>query len=331
MTWRRLSVAAMRPLLILFGIIAVLAPNTSNAQSAGVRKIGYLSVTASPQTAYLDAFRKGLRDRGWTEGQNLIVDYRWAAGKIERVPELARELLQLNVEVLVTYGNKPPHLLKEFVKNTPIVALSCDPIETMVASLARPGGNITGLGCLSSELTPKKLELLLEIVPGARRIVLLYNPNDPGPNLAVTLARDTAARRGVEIEPVPVSNPGEFERALSLIAQRLPDALFVYPDPLMGSLIKPTVDFAAKHRLPAVYGFRQWPDAGGLMSYGSSLLDQAYRGAEYVDKVLRGAKPGELPVERPHRFELIVNTKAAKAAGLTIPASVLLRADQILD
>jgi putative ABC transport system substrate-binding protein len=239
--------------------------------------------------------------------------------------------VRLNVEVIVTYGNKPPHLIKDVVKTTPIVALSCDPIETMVASLARPGGNITGLGCLSSELTPKKLELLLEVVPSAKRLAVLYNPTDPGPQLAVRLARETAAKRRVEIDAVPVSTPEEFERGLAAIAQHRPDALFVYPDPLTGSQIKATVEFAARHRLPAIYGFRQWPDAGGLMSYGSSLLDQAYRGAEYVDKLLRGAKAADLPVEQPRRFEFVINHKTAKALGLTIPPAVLLRADQVIE
>jgi putative tryptophan/tyrosine transport system substrate-binding protein len=231
----------------------------------------------------------------------------------------------------VTYGNKPPHVIKDIVKPTPVVALSCDPLETMVTNLARPGGNITGLTCLSSELTPKKLELLLEVVPNAKRLVVLYNPTDPGPILALKLAQDMALHRQVKLESVAVSTPEEFERGLATVGQLHPDALYVYPDPLTARFAKATIEFAAKQRLPAVYGFRQWPEAGGLMSYGSNLRDLAYRGAGYVDKILKGTKPADLPVEQPTKFELVINLKTAKALGLTIPPSLLARADQVIE
>ena len=221
-------------------------------------------------------------------------------------------------------------MIKDIVKTTPIVALSCDPLETMVVSLARPAGNITVLTCLSSELTSKKLELLLDAVPKVKRLVILYNPNDPGPQLALKLAQEMAAHRQLKLEPVAVSTAEEFERRLATIAQLHPDAMYVYPDPLTARFAKVTIDFAAKHRLPAVYGFRQWPDAGGLMSYGSNLRDLAYRGAGHVDKILKGAKPADLPVEQPTKFELVINLKTAKALGLTIPPSLLQRADEII-
>ena len=313
-------------------LTAVVAPVA--AQSAASRKVGFLSFTPAPPAGvvypYVDGFRQGMRDQGWVEGQTVAVEYRWAAGNVDALPELARELIRLNVEAIVTYGNKTPHAIKDVVKTAPIVALSCDPLETMVTSLARPGGNITGLTCLSSELTPKKLELLLDVVPNAKRLALLYNPSDPGPALALRLAREVAARRQLALEAVPISSPDDGDRALAAIARAHPDALYVYPDPVTARLAAATIDFAAKHRLPAMYGFRQWPDAGGLMSYGSNLREQAYRGAGYVDKILKGARPADLPVEQPTKFELVINLKAARALGLTMPQSLLLRADYVI-
>ena len=322
--------------VILLASLAAGAAAPSDAQPAtSARRIGFLSVSAPPPGPapypYVERFRQGLRDRGWLEGQNLVVDYRWAAGRIDALPELAGELARQHVEIIVTYGNKPPHVLKDIVRATPIVALSCDPLETMVTSLARPAGNITGQTCLSSELTPKKLELLLDVVPHARRIAILYNPSDPGPELALKLAQDFGARRHVKIEPVVIAAAADFDRALAAIVQLRPDALYVYPDPLTASLARATIDFAARQRLPTIYGFRQWPDAGGLMSYGSNLADLAYRGAGQVDKILKGAKPTDLPVEQPTKFELVVNLKTAKAIGLAMPSSILLRADQVIE
>ena len=321
-------------LAVLLGLLAI--PSASDAQQpSSVRRIGFLSMSPEPPAStpypYLEGFRHGLRDRGWIEGQNFAVEYRWAAGRLETLPDLARELVRLNVEAIVAYGNKPPHIMKEIVRTTPIVALSCDPLETMVTSLARPGGNITGVTCLSSELTAKKLELLLEAAPSAKRLTILYNPNDPGPTLALKLAQEFAARRQVKIDPLAVGTASEFEPALGAIAQSRPDALYVYPDPLTARFARPTIELAARQRLPAIYGFRQWPEAGGLMSYGSNLGDLAYRGAGYVDKILKGTKPSDLPVEQPTKFELVINLKAAKALGLTLPPSLLLRADQVIE
>ena len=320
-------------LAVLAGLLAVPPPGDAQPTTA-TRKIGFLSASPAPGPPgypYVDGFRLGLRERGWIEGQNLAVEYRWAAGRVDVLPDLARDLSRQNVEVIVTYGNKPPHVIKDTVKTIPIVALSCDPLETMATSLARPAGNITGVTCLSSELTPKKLELLLAAVPNVKRLAILYNPSDPGPELALRLANDFAARRHVKVEPVAVQTAEEFDRALAAIAQAHPDALYVYPDPLTARFAKTTIEFAAKHRLPAMYGFRQWPEAGGLMSYGSNLGDLAYRGAEHVDKLLRGAKPADLPIEQPTKFELIVNVRTARALGLAIPPSLLSRADQVIE
>ena len=320
----------------LAALLCIVVALDAGAQQTGQprRIIGFLSMTPAPQSAsvpYLEGLRQGLRERGWVEGQNLSIEYRWAAGQVDALPSLARELLTRNVEVIVTYGNKPPHVLKEMVKTVPVVALSCDPLEMMVSSLARPTGNITGVTCLSSELTSKKLDLLLDVAPTAKRIAILHNRNDPGPVLALKLAQEFAIRRHVRIDAVAVGAPEEFEHALADIAQSRPDAIYVYPDPLTARFAKPTIELAAKLRLPAIYGFRQWPEAGGLMSYGSSLGDLAYHGAGHVDKILRGAKAADLPVEQPTKFELVINQGTAKALGLTIPPSLLLRADQVIE
>jgi len=221
--------------------------------------------------------------------------------------------------------------VKDIVRGTPIVALSCDPLETMVASLAGRAATSRGSRACPSELTGKKLDLLLEMVPNAKRLAMLYNSSDPGPILALRLAREVAARRQLVLEPVTIGGPEELERALAAISRARPDALYVYPDPVTARVAAATIDFAARHRLPAMYGFRQWPEAGGLMSYGSNLRDQAYRGAGYVDKILKGTKPGDLPVEQPTKFELVVNIKTARALGLPISASFLQRADQIIE
>jgi putative ABC transport system substrate-binding protein len=315
-------------------IVVILAvPLAADSQSA--RKIGFLSVSPPPRAAgtypYLEGFRQGLRERGWVEGQNLIIEYRWGADRPESAGELARELLRLNVDVIVTYGNQPPHALKDVVKTVPIVALSCDPLETIVTSLARPSGNITGTTCMSSELTPKKLELLLEAVPSARRLAMLYNSADPGPRLGVKLAQEVAMRRQLKLQTIAVTTPDEFPGALAAIGSFHPDALYVYPDPLTARFARATIDFAAREHVPTMYGFRQWPEAGGLMSYGSIIRDLGYRGAGQADKILKGAKPVDVPIDQATTFELVINLKTAKALGLTIPPSLLLRADQVIE
>jgi ABC-type uncharacterized transport system substrate-binding protein len=249
------------------------------------------------------------------------------------LPGLAAQLVREGVDLILVGSTQGALAAKSATRTIPIVMVRTgDPvIDGIVPSLAHPSGNITGVTCLSSELTPKKLELLLDAVPNVKRLVILYNPGDPGPQLALKLAQEMATRRQLKLEPVAVSTPEEFERSLATIARLHPDAMYVYPDPLTARFAKATIDFAAKQRLPAVYGFRQWPDAGGLMSYGSNLRDLAYRGAGYVDKILKGAKPADLPVEQPTKFELVINLKTAKALGLTIPPSVLLRADQVIE
>jgi putative ABC transport system substrate-binding protein len=320
-------------LKLLLTIVVLAAPLAAESQSA--RKIGFLSVSPPPRAGgtypYLEGFRQGLRERGWVEGPNLSIEYRWGADRPESAAELAGELVRLNVDVIVTYGNQPPHAIKDVVKTVPIVALSCDPLETLVTSLARPSGNITGTTWMSSELTPKKLELLLEAVPSAKRLALLYNPADPGPQLAVKLAQEVAVRRQLKLQAIGVTTPDEFPGALASIGNFHPDALYVYPDPLTARFARATIDFAAKEHVPTMYGFRQWPEAGGLMSYGSIIRDLGYRGAGQADKILKGAKPADVPIDQATTFELVINLKTAKALGLAIPPSLLLRADQVIE
>jgi putative ABC transport system substrate-binding protein len=325
----RIGTCGLKLLLILAILSAPLAVVSQP------RKIGFLSVSPPPQTGgtypYLEGFRQGLRERGWVEGQNIDIEYRWGADRRESAADLARELVRLNVDVIVTYGNQPPHAVKDAVKTVPIVALSCDPLETLATSLSRPSGNITGTTCMSSELTPKKLELLLEAVPGAKQLAILYNSADPGPRLAVKLAQEVAVRRQLKLHAIAVTTPEEVYGAFATITNLHPDALYVYPDPLTARHARVTIDFVAKERLPTMYGFRQWPEAGGLMSYGSIIRDLGYQGAGQADKILRGARPADVPIEQATKFELVINLKTAKALGLTIPPSLLLRADQVIE
>jgi len=273
---------------------------------------------------------QALSDLGWREGSNLSTEWRWADGRLERLPDLAAELVKLNVDVIVAGAFKPGQVARQATSQIPIVLVTCDPYRWIVDSLARPGGNVTGQTCMSSELSPKKLEFLKQAVPAISRVAFLYNPDDPGPSQALKLCQDAAPSLGVMLFPVTIQHPSEIDRALSAIVKERPDALFVYPDSVTARVRAQTIDFVNRQRLPAVYGFRAWVDAGGLLSSGASLAEMQRRAMGQVDKILKGAKPADLPVEQPAKFELVINLKTAKALGLTIPQSILVRADEII-
>jgi putative ABC transport system substrate-binding protein len=251
---------------------------------------------------------------------------------MERLPDLATELVNLKVDVLLAGAFKPGRAARQATTSIPIVLVTCDPYQWIVDSLARPGGNVTGQSCMSAELSPKRLQLLKEVAPRISRVAFLYNPDpdEPGPSLALKLLLAEAPSLGIKLLPVPIRRPEEFDSARETIRREQPDALFVYPDPVTILVRARTVEFADKQRLPAMYGFRWWVDPGGLMSYGTTLADMQRRAARQVDKILKGAKPADLPVEQPTKFELVINLKAAKAMGLTIPQSVLGRADEVI-
>ncbi len=280
----------------------------------------------------LDGFRRGLRDLGYVEGQNIHLELRSAEATSAKLPDLAAELVRLKMDVIVTSGTPAALAAKRATTAIPIVmAVAGDPVGTqLVASLARPGANITGLSLMAPELGGKRLQLLKEVVPGVSRVAVLWNAANP---YAVLVWRETeaAARTlGVRLQSLAVRGPDDFEGAFRAATSGRAGALITVEDGLTLSYRTRIVDFAAKSRLPAMYGFREFVDAGGLMSYAADLFDLFRRAATYVDKILKGTKPADLPVEQPTRFELVINLKTAKALGLTIPPSILIRADQVI-
>jgi ABC-type uncharacterized transport system substrate-binding protein len=275
---------------------------------------------------------QGLRDLGYVEGQNIVIEYRWAEGKLESLPALVEEVVRRRVDVIVSSATPAIRFAKEQTTTIPIVMAGVtDPVGVgFVTSLARPGGNITGLTHLSPDLSGKRLELLKEVVPRLLRVAVLWNPNQPGQSAAFKDTQVAAQALRVTLISMEVRNREEIERALSGMGKDHPQALFELPDPLTFFNRELITEFAAKHGLPAMYSFREYVDAGGLMSYGTSFPDLFRRAATYVDKILKGAKPADLPVEQPMKFELVINLKTAKQIGLTIPPNVLARADKVV-
>jgi len=319
------------------GAVLLAAPLAAEAQQAGkVARIGLLSLNLVPNRHLGEAFRQGLRDLGYVEGRNVVIEYRDAEGKPERLPALAAELVALKVDVIVTGGGTPPALAaKQATKTIPIVFSSVpDPVtDKLVTSLARPGGNVTGSSNLNPELVGKCLEQLKQVVPGVSRVAVLWQPGamDERTEQDILKAADVAARAlGVRLQVVEARGSADVDRALSDITRARAAALTVLPSAMLFTERRRLVALAAKNRLPAVYAQREFVDAGGLMSYGPNLADLFRRAAVYVDKILKGAKPADLPVEQPTKFELVINLKTAKALGLTIPPSVLGRADEVI-
>ena len=315
-------------------VLAVLLPTVAHAQSVRIARVGVLSAGPPPTAAAppnSEVLVRGLRELGWIEGQNIAFEYRYAAWQVERLPDLAGELVRANVDVIFTGGYRPVLAARDATRSIPIVVFTCDPVETLIGSLARPGGNMTGSTCLSAELSPKKLQFLKETVPGAARIAVLFNPDDPGPTLGMKLMEEAAPRLQVKLQSVSVRTDADVTAALVMLGRERPDALLVYPDFVTSRNRPKILEFAAKYRLPAMYGFREWVDAGGLMSYGSNLQEQVYRTAFTIDKILKGANPATMPIEQPTRFELVVNRKTARAIGLTIPRSVLEQANVLVE
>jgi putative tryptophan/tyrosine transport system substrate-binding protein len=300
-----------------------------NAQPAGkIARIGILANFSSPQ---LDALRQALRDIGYIEGQNLLIEHRYAEGKSDRVPKLAAELLDLKIDLIVPIGPMTPIVAKT-VKGIPVVfGISGDPVEAgLVASLARPGGNATGMTFFASVLAGKRVELLKEAVPGTARIGVLANPNHAGESVEFRETETAAKAMSVTIQRHTAQVPDDFAGAFSAITKQRANALITFPDALMMAHRKEIAEFAGKLRLPSVGGWSEFADAGGLMTYGPNLVDSFRRVAFYVDKILKGAKPADLPVEQPTKFELVINLKTAKQIGLTISPNVLARADRVI-
>jgi putative tryptophan/tyrosine transport system substrate-binding protein len=323
-----------RFLTVLF--VAALFSPAEAQQTKKVPRIGYLSPTdAARESTRAEVIRLALRERGYIEGQNIAVEYRYTEGKVDRAPELAAELVRLRVDLIVVAGGDSwIRAAKNATTTIPIIMMGSgsDPVEAgLVESLARPGGNVTGLTLLTGELGGKRLELFKEAVPKLARIAVLYDPVSRASVVDVKEVLPAAARAlRLTIEPWEIRAAGGFEKIFTRLSKERSDGLYVSPGPLTLANGKRIADLALKSRLPSMYVRREFVDAGGLMSYGAELADSYRRVAYYVDKILKGAKPADLPVEQPTKFELVINLKTAKQIGLTIPPSVLARADKVI-
>jgi len=320
------------------GLVATLAlallvsfPAFAAQQSGRVPRIGFL-VFVSSETRYR-GFQQGLRELGYREGQNITIEFRSADGSPERLKDLTDELVRLPVDVIVAGSTVGAETAKRATSAIPVVfANVADPVALgLVASLAKPGGNITGLSTDSPEITGKRLELIKEVIPGMRRIGVLWNQDATGSVAQFNQLKPAAQSLGVDVRSLPIRPPvPEIDKAFGTAKNWRADALIALDDALIFANRTRIIALAVRHRLPAMYGYREFPEASGLMAYGPSRYDMYRRAATYVDKILKGGKPAELPVEQPTRFELVVNLKTAKALGLTIPQSVLIRADQVI-
>jgi putative ABC transport system substrate-binding protein len=318
----------------LLGSILLATASLAEAQQPGkVPRIGFLAVP-SPSffSTRMNAFREGLYDLGHVEGKNIAIEYRYAGGNLDRLPALAAELVRLKVDVIVTSSAPGAVAAKNATGTIPVVFVTAgDPVGMgLVTSMARPGGNTTGLTTHAPELSGKRLELLKEVVPRITRVAVLWNPSNPGFSEMLKEMQAASQAHALQLQSLEVRSLEDFEAAFDSLARGNSHAIIVVSDPFLNTHHKLILDVAVKHRLPAMYGGPEVVDAGGLMSYGPSFSDQYRRAATYVDKILRGTKPAELPVERPMKFELVINLKTAKQIGLTIPKSVLYRVDRVI-
>ena len=320
-----------RRFVIALGAGAFAAALAAHAQQAV--KVWRLGVLANEPWPPIEGLQQGLRELGYIDGQNLRFEYRWAEGRSERFRALATDLVSLKVDAIVTWGTPATVAARQATTTIPIVMGAIgDPIGAgVVSSLARPGGNVTGLSALTAELEAKRLELLKELLPSVSRVAVLSNPANPYCVIAVKHARLGAQALGLKLDVVEMQETGDLDRALLAVSQQHPDAALVIADPVLVSHRKRIAEFMTKNRLPAAYTYREHTEAGGLISYSTNYYDSFRRAAAYVDKIFKGAKPGDLPIEQPTKFELVVNMKTAKALGIKIPNSILLRADKVIE
>ena len=319
----------------LIAAVALLAaPLAAKAQQpAKIARIGFLGAGSAYRLAtYIEAFRQGLHEAGYIEGKNILIEYRWAEDRYERLPDLAAQLVQMKVDVIVTEGTNSTQAAKNATKTIPIViALASDPVGSgLVHSLGRPGANVTGVTTLSFELVGKQMQMLKELVPGLARMALLWDPLNTPLLRALKGIEADARSLGLELQLTEARAASELDKAFSELARKRPGALTVLSSLMFDGQQKRIADFAAQNRLPAVYTKTPFAEAGGLISYGADFPALFKHASVYVDKILKGANPSDLPVEQPAKFELVINLKAARALGLTIPQSVLLRADRVI-
>jgi putative tryptophan/tyrosine transport system substrate-binding protein len=302
----------------------------ARAQQKKIPRVGVLFIGSRNQP-HLEAFKQGLRERGYTEGKNIVLEYRYAEGNNDRLPQLAAELVRDKVDVMVTTASVSALAARAVTKTIPIVMTSGNPLESgLAASLAKPGGNVTGLTVLSVDLSGKRVELLRETFPKTTRIAALQSPQDFEAGAGYKETQEAAKAFSLPLHPVEVQSANDFEHAFAQMEKARETALLVILSPMITLNSRRIVELALKYRLPGMYPTKQFAEEGGLMSYGPLIPDLYRRAATYVDKILKGAKPGELPVEQPTKFELVINLKTAKQIGVTIPANVLARADRVI-
>jgi len=315
---------------LLATVFLATVPPAEAQQPKKVPRIGVLSPGFPGPSPLLDAFRQGLHELGYVEGQNIAIEYRFAEAKPEPLPDLAAELVRLKVDVILAINTPAVQAAKNATKTIPIVFTWVSFPDSFVASLARPGGNVTGLTTLSEDLSGKRLELLKEALPGISRVAVLWNSANPNPTYQFREMERASLQLGIQLQPLGVRGPDELPNAFKVATREHAGALFVIEDAVLLQHRTRILDLAAKLRLPVASSYREFAEAGGLLSYAPNLPDQFHRAATYVDKILKGTKPADLPVEQPMKFELIINLKTAKQIGLTIPPDVLARADRMI-
>jgi putative ABC transport system substrate-binding protein len=318
--------------LALGALLFALCSPVEAQQPTKIARIGYLSPGDPVSRVYrIEAFRQGLKELGYIEGKNIIIEYRFAEARMERLPELAGELIGLKVDIIFAQALPSTEAAKNATQMIPIVTSSQDPVRSgLVAGLPRPGGNITGLANLTSELVGKRLELLKEVIPQLSRVAVLWTPSTPE---STTWRRTEVAAQslGVQLQAAEVRERDDLEPAFTAIKRERAEALFMIRSPIVNDLAKRIANLAANSRLPAIYDEKRFPQLGGLMSYGTDLADVDRRAAIYIDKILKGAKPADLPIERPTKFELVINLGTAKALGVKIPAHLLMEAERVIE
>jgi putative ABC transport system substrate-binding protein len=312
---------------------AVVWPLTARAQQGGKKYVIGRFSAGSVTDPVNDVLTEALRESGWVEGENVVFERRYAENRLERLPELAADLVRLNVDVILAGGTLAPLAAKRATSTIPIVMVNAgDPLGTgLVASLARPGGNVTGMSLMAPELGGKRLELLKELLPRLARVAVLWNAANPYSALVFKQVQAAGGTLGIEVQSLELRDPDDFDGAFETVQRQHPDALITVEDPLTFNHRKRIADFAAGQQLPSLSGLSEFAAAGGLISYGANQVDLFRRVAGYVDKILKGAKPADLPVQQPSKFELVINLKTAKAVGITIPPSLLARADEVIE
>jgi putative ABC transport system substrate-binding protein len=322
--------------VVVFLLLAVSLGTAAAQSSEKVQRVGYISPGSSSdpmRLRRLEAFRQGLRELGHVEGQNIALEPRWAEGEDNRYSSLVADLVRLKVHVIVAVGGRATQIAQQATRTIPIVmSVVIDPVGSgLVSSLARPAGNVTGLSVMATDLVGKQFEVLKQAVPEISRVALLWNPANPGSAPQLREAEAAARALGMRLQVLEARGPQEIDSAFAAMTRERAGALVVLADGIFGNQRKQIAELAAKTRLPSASTLREYAEAGGLIVYGPNFLDLERRAATFVDKILKGAKPGDLPIEQPTKFDLVINLKTAKALGLTIPRSLLLRADQVIE